>query len=53
MVQKGSTSVSEKAILSMSQNCGHEIYFDANHSKSQSGKWIPLEKDTGLPHQCQ
>jgi hypothetical protein len=26
----------------------NEIYFDAN-DKSQSGKWIPLNKDTGLP----
>ena len=34
------------------KGCGQEIYFDAN-SKSQSGKWIPLDKDTGLPHQCQ
>jgi hypothetical protein len=34
------------------KGCGQEIYFDAN-SKSQSGKWIPLSKDTGLPHQCQ
>jgi hypothetical protein len=32
------------------KGCGQEIYFDAN-SKSQSGKWIPLSKDTGLPHQ--
>jgi hypothetical protein len=32
--------------------CGQEIYFDANN-KSQSGKFIPLDKDTGLPHQCQ
>jgi transcription initiation factor TFIID subunit TAF12 len=31
---------------------GQEIYFDANN-KSQSGKWIPLSKDTGLLHQCQ
>ena len=22
-----------------SKGCGREIYFDANHSKSQSGKW--------------
>jgi hypothetical protein len=21
--------------------------------KTQSGKWIPLDKDTGLPYQCQ
>ena len=34
------------------KGCGQEIYFDANHSKNQSGKWIPLAKDTGLPHQC-
>jgi hypothetical protein len=34
------------------KGCGQEIYFDAN-SKSQSGKWITLDKDTGLPHQCQ
>ena len=34
------------------KGCGQEIYFDANN-KSQSGKWIPLDKQTGLPHQCQ
>jgi hypothetical protein len=34
------------------KGCGQEIYFDANN-KSQSGKYIPLSKDTGLPHQCQ
>jgi hypothetical protein len=34
------------------KGCGPEIYFNANN-KSQSGKWIPLDKDTGLPHQCQ
>jgi hypothetical protein len=34
------------------KGCSQEIYFDANN-KSQSGKWIPLDKDTGLPHQCQ
>jgi hypothetical protein len=33
-------------------DCGQEIYFDANN-KSQSGKFIPLDKDTGLPRQCQ
>ena len=36
-----------------SKGCRQEIYFDANHSKSQSEKWIPLSRDTGLPHQCQ
>jgi hypothetical protein len=33
------------------KGCGQEIYFDAN-SKSQGGKSIPLDKETGLPHQC-
>ena len=34
------------------KGCGNEIYFDANN-KSQSGKYIPLDKETGQPHQCQ
>ena len=33
------------------KGCGNEIYFDPNN-KTQSGKFIPLDKDTGLPHQC-
>jgi hypothetical protein len=43
----------QRRYLQCNKGCGQEIYFDANHSKSQSGKWIPLDKDTGLPHQCQ
>ena len=42
----------QKRYLQCSKGCGQEIYFDANN-KSQSGKLIPLDKDTGLPHQCQ
>jgi hypothetical protein len=38
--------------LQCNKGCGQEIYFDEN-SKSQSGKWIPIDKDTGQPHQCQ
>ncbi|MFL6358753.1 MAG: hypothetical protein ACJ72V_05345, partial [Nitrososphaeraceae archaeon] len=41
-----------KSSANSSKGCGSEIYFDAN-SKSQSGKFIPLDKYTGLPHQCQ
>jgi hypothetical protein len=33
------------------KGCGQEIYFDANN-KSQIGKWIPLDSDTGMLHQC-
>ena len=42
----------QRRYLQCNKGCGQEIYFDANN-KSQSGKWIPLDKDTGLPHQCQ
>jgi hypothetical protein len=42
----------ERRYLQCNKGCGQEIYFDAN-SKSQSGKYIPLDKDTGEPHQCQ
>jgi hypothetical protein len=41
----------ERRYHQCNKGCGQEIYFDANN-KSQSGKWIPLDKDTGLPHQC-
>jgi hypothetical protein len=34
------------------RGCGQEIYFDEN-SKSRSGKFIPLDKETGQPHQCE
>jgi hypothetical protein len=42
----------ERRYHQCNKGCGREIYFDAN-SKSQSGKFIPLDKDTGLSHQCQ
>jgi transcription initiation factor TFIID subunit TAF12 len=41
----------ERRYHQCNKGCGREIYFDANN-KSQSGKYIPLDKDTG-PHQCQ
>jgi hypothetical protein len=43
---------SQRRYHQCNKGCGQEIYFDANN-KSQSGKYIPLSKDTGLPHQCQ
>jgi hypothetical protein len=45
-------SQQQRRYLQCNKGCGSEIYFDAN-SKSQSGKYIPLDKQTGLPHQCQ
>ena len=54
--QGGTVSVPEqqkqKRYYQCRKGCGQEIYFDTNN-KSQSGKFIPLDKDTGLPHQCQ
>ena len=49
-VQQSQTQ--QRRYLQCNKGCGSEIYFDANN-KSQSGKWIPLSKDTGQPHQCQ
>ena len=42
----------ERRYLQCNKGCGQEIYFEANN-KTQSGKWIPIDKDTGQPHQCQ
>jgi hypothetical protein len=50
--QPQSQQQTERRYYPCRKGCGQEIYFDAN-SKSQSGKFIPLNKDTGLPHQCQ
>jgi hypothetical protein len=49
---KQSQQMQQRRYLQCNKDCGQEIYFDANN-KSQSGKWIPLSKETGLPHQCQ
>jgi signal recognition particle subunit SEC65 len=50
--QQSEQQPQQKRYPQCNKGCGQEIYFNAN-SKSQSGKWIPLDKDTGLPHQCQ
>jgi hypothetical protein len=50
--QGQSQQMQQRRYLQCNKGCGQEIYFDANN-KSQSGKYIPLDKDTGLPHQCQ
>ena len=41
-----------KTISTMPQRLWRRNIFDSN-SKTQSGKWIPIDKETGLPHQCQ
>ena len=50
--QQGQSQQMQRRYHTCNKGCGQEIYFDANN-KSQSGKFIPLDKDTGLPHQCQ
>ena len=49
--QQQSLQHQQRRYLQCSKGCGHEIYFDVN-TKTHSGKWIPLDKETGLPHQC-
>ena len=39
----------QKRYYQCRKGCGQEIYFDENNSKSQSGKWISLDKDAGQP----
>ena len=51
-MQQQSQQQTQRRYPTCNRGCGQEIYFDANN-KSQSGKFIPLDKDTGLPHQCQ
>jgi hypothetical protein len=41
----------QRRYLQCNKGCGQEIYFDVN-TKSQSGNWIPIDKDTGTTHQC-
>jgi hypothetical protein len=50
--QQTQQSQQQRRYLQCNKGCGQEIYFDVN-SKSQSGKFIPLSKETGLPHQCE
>ena len=50
--QQSQQQTQQRRYYQCNKGCGQEIYFDANN-KSQSGKWIPLSKDTGQPHQCQ
>jgi hypothetical protein len=38
-------------IFNVTKAAVRKSIFDANN-KSQSGKFIPLSKDTGLPHEC-
>jgi hypothetical protein len=42
----------QRRYYSCRKGCGQFIYFDANN-KSQNGKWIPIDKETNEPHQCQ
>jgi hypothetical protein len=41
----------ERRYHQCNKGCGQEIYFDANN-KTQAGKWIPIDEETGLLHQC-
>jgi hypothetical protein len=34
------------------RKCGEGIYFDDMAAKSKTGKWIPQDRSTGGPHQC-
>jgi hypothetical protein len=41
----------QKRYYQCSKGCGSDIYFHESQ-RTQNGKWIPLDKQTGEPHQC-
>jgi hypothetical protein len=51
----GGNRVLQLPIRKICQPKGEQIYFDANdvNGRTESGKWVPLSKDTRAPHQCQ
>jgi DNA-directed RNA polymerase subunit RPC12/RpoP len=46
------TNTKERRYVQCNKGCGGEVYFDVN-TKTSTGRWIPISKATGLPHQCQ
>jgi hypothetical protein len=50
--QKEQRRQSQRRYYSCRKGCGQFIYFDQNE-RSESGKYIPLDKETGLPHDCE
>jgi hypothetical protein len=42
----------EKRYFQCNKGCGQFIYFHESQ-RTENGKWIPLEKETGQPHRCQ
>jgi hypothetical protein len=45
------TQQTGRRYLQCSKGCGSEIYFDVK-TKRETGKWIPLSKETGERHIC-
>jgi hypothetical protein len=39
--------------LKSTTECNGEIFAFLLNERTKNGKWIPLDKNTGLPHQCQ
>ena len=42
---------SNQKINSCDKGCGKKIYFDEDF-KTEDGKFIPIDKNTGRPHNC-
>ena len=42
---------SNQKINSCDKGCGGKIYFDQDF-KTEEGKFIPIDKNTGRPHKC-
>lgn len=44
----------QRRYLLCKKGCGQHIYFDKDneYGMSETGKWVPLDKYTEQPHQC-
>jgi hypothetical protein len=52
MQQQQQQQTQQRRYFQCNKGCGNEIYFHESQ-RTENGKWIPLSKETGLPHQCQ
>ena len=43
---------SNQKLNSCDKGCGGKIYFDEDF-KTEEGKFIPIDRNTGRPHNCQ
>jgi hypothetical protein len=41
----------QRRYLPCKKGCGNEVYYEVR-AKSQNGRFLPLSRESGLPHKC-